>query len=99
VLLVAAIVVAFIGGIILLQLNETPDERNARAESEFKTERSVNRKRLIEEQENYLTIACAQSKNSCDKAKQDVQRQNCEMFREGCTRKPNLGSASSPTIR
>ena len=84
VLMVLGFFVIFIGGVVAVQLSETPDERNARAESEFKSDRSLDRKRLLDEQENYVRVACEQSKKACDNAKEDVQRQNCQMFGEGC---------------
>jgi hypothetical protein len=86
VLMVLGFFVIFIGGVVAVQLSETPDESNARTESEFKRERSLDRKRLLDEQDNYIRAACEQSKKACDQAKADVQKQNCQLFSEGCPR-------------
>jgi hypothetical protein len=98
-LLMTGMVVALIGAIATVQMSETDAEKNARVESELKSERNVDRKNLIEQQEYYLSVACEHGKAACDKAKEEVQKQNCQMFGENCQRnqKPN-STASYPTI-
>ena len=91
----AGLTASFIGGVVALQLSETPNERNARAESEFKTERSLDRTNVIEQQEYYLRVACEHSKVACDKAKEDIRRQNCQLYGEGCQRGGPNGQPAS----
>src|SRR5271169_6056447 len=98
-LLVTGVVVALIGAVATVQLSETDPERNARVEAEYKTERSVDRKNLIEQQEYYLRVSCEQGKAACDKALAQIRKQNCQMFGENCQRNQKLNStASYPTI-
>ncbi len=98
-LLVTGMVGALIGAIATVQLSETDAEKNGRVESELKSERSVDRKNLIEQQEYYLRVSCEQGKAACDEAREDIRKQNCQMFGENCQRnqKPNF-TASYPTI-
>jgi len=98
-LLVTGVVVVLIGAIATVQLSETDAEKNARVESELKSERSVDRKNLIEQQEYDLRVSCEQGKAACDKALEQIRKQNCQMFGENCQRNQKLNStASYPTI-
>ncbi len=83
-LLAAVMTAVLIGALVAVQMSETTNEANARAESDFKTERSVDRQRLREEQQDYVTIACGQSKKACDEAQEKVRQQNCQLYGEGC---------------
>jgi hypothetical protein len=97
-LLVTGMVAALIGAIATVQMSETDAEKNARVESELKSERSVDRKNLIEQQEYYLRVSCEQGKAACDKAQELIRKQNCQMFGENCQRNQKLNStASYPT--
>jgi len=68
-LLVTGTVAALIGAIATVQMSETDAEKNGRVESELKSERSVDRKNLIEQQEYYLRVSCEQGRRLVTKRK------------------------------
>jgi hypothetical protein len=85
--LVVGMAAVLIGGLVAVQMSDTDGERNTRAKSEFKPEKSLDRKNLIEQQEYYLRVVCEQSKDACAKAQELIRKQNCQLFGESCTQK------------
>jgi hypothetical protein len=70
--LTTGLIVLFVGSLVALQMSETDAERKARAQKQ---------------QEEFLVIACKQGKDACDKAQEEIRRQNCELFGEDCSPK------------
>jgi len=85
-LMVIGMVAVFIGSVVALQKSETERERDARVQSEFTGRPLTQRSALIKYQDDYLQNACLDGKDACDKAKAEIQQENCQLFGEGCTR-------------
>ncbi|HKN74023.1 MAG TPA: hypothetical protein VJW94_02505 [Candidatus Acidoferrum sp.] len=94
-LLATGMTAALVGAIAAVELSETPEERNARVESEFRTDQITDRKNLMEQQQYYLSRSCEQGKAACDRAVAIIREQNCRLYGEGCKgRGTNLQSPS-----
>jgi hypothetical protein len=87
-LMVIGMAAVFIGCLVALQKSETDAERTARIQSEF-TGQPIHRHSVMKEQDEYLQFACLDGKDACDKAKEEIRKENCQLFGESCTRKPN----------
>jgi len=84
--MVIGMVAVFIGCVVVLQKSETEHERVARVQSEFTGRPLIQRSALIKYQDEYLQNACLDGKDACDKAKEEIQKENCQLFGESCPR-------------
>jgi hypothetical protein len=85
-LMVIGMVAVFVGSVVALQESETERERDARVQSEFSGRPLVQRIHLMKQQDEYLQNACLDGKDACDKAKAEIQQENCQPFGESCPR-------------
>jgi hypothetical protein len=74
-LMVIGMVAVFIGCVVALQKSETERERPP-----------IQRSYLMKQQDEYLQNACLGGKDACDKAKAEIQQENCQLFGEDCPR-------------
>ena len=84
--MVIGMVAVFIGSVVALQESETERERNVRVQSEFTGRPPIQRSYLMKQQDEYLRYACLDGKDACDKAKGEIQQENCQLFGESCPR-------------
>jgi hypothetical protein len=85
-LMVIGMVAVFVGCVVVLQKSETEHERVARVQSEFTGRPVIQRDAKIKQQDEYLQNACLDGKHACDKAKAEIQQENCQLFGENCAR-------------
>jgi hypothetical protein len=78
----------FVGCVIELQESETERERDARVQSDFTGRPLIQRSHLMKQQDEYLQNACLDGKDACDKAKEEIRQENCQLFGESCPQKP-----------
>lgn len=84
--MVIGMVAVFIGSVVALQKSETERDRDARVQSEFTEGPVIQRSALMKQQDEYLQNACLDGKDACDKAKAEIQQENCQLFGETCPR-------------
>jgi hypothetical protein len=80
VLMAIVMTVILVGATITFQMSDTGTEKNAMV--------PIQRSALQKQQDEYLQDACLDGKDVCDKAKEEIRKENCDRFGEGCTRKP-----------
>ena len=85
-LMVVGMVAVLIGCVVALQESETEREKDAGVESEFTSRPAIQRSALIKQQDEYIQDACLDGKDACDKAKAEIQQENCQLFGESCPR-------------
>ena len=78
--MVIVITVILVSAAITFQMSETDTEKNARV--------PIQRSSLQKQQDEYLQDACLDGKDVCDKAKAEIQQENCQLFGENCPRNP-----------
>jgi hypothetical protein len=89
-LLIAGMTAAFVPGLVALQMSETDAERNTRADRAVSAEQSFDRESVRKRQSYTLRIACDQGPDACAEAQEEIRKQNCHLYREGCKSKgPN----------
>ena len=74
----AVLVVLVLSSVVVIQLSEMDAERDARARSEVA---------VTAEQQYRLKVACYEGEDECDKAKEEIRKENCELYGEGCAAK------------
>ena len=84
--MVIGMVTVLLGSVVALQKSETERERDVRVQSEFTGRPMIQRSHLIKQQDEYLQNACLDGKDACDKAKAEIQQENCQLFGEDCPR-------------
>jgi hypothetical protein len=84
--MVIGMVAVFVGCVIELQESETERARDARVQSEFTGRPVIQRSASMKQQDEYLQNACLDGKDACDKAKEEIQQENCHIFGESCPR-------------
>jgi hypothetical protein len=85
-LMVIGMVTVLLGSVVALQKSETERERDVSVQSEFTGRPIIQRSHLIKQQDEYLQNACLDGKDACDKAKAEIQKENCQLFAEDCPR-------------
>jgi type II secretory pathway pseudopilin PulG len=80
VVMVIVMAVILVGAAITFQMSKPDTVKSVEA--------PVQRSYLQKQQDEYLQDACLDGKDACDKAKEEIRRQNCELFGE-CLQKPN----------
>jgi hypothetical protein len=65
-------------------MSETDAERSARADREFRAEQSVDRESVRKRQSYSLSVACEIGPDACAQAQEEIRKQNCQLYREGC---------------
>jgi hypothetical protein len=94
-LLVTGLTAALVGGLVALQMSETDAERFARAERQYSPEQSLDRASVSRRQDYNLRLACDLGPEACAEAKEEIRKQNCQLYREGCKSSgPNRRPAS-----
>ncbi len=74
----AVLIVLVLSSVVVIQLSETDAGRNARAQSE----------RTVKAEQQYrLKVACYQGEEECDKANEEIRKENCQLYGEGCPQK------------
>ncbi len=81
--MVTAMLVIFSGSLIALRMSETDRESLANARHT-----PIQRNYFMKQQEEYLRNACLDGKEACDKAQEEIQTLNCELFGSDCIRNP-----------
>jgi hypothetical protein len=83
-LLATGLSAAFIGGLVVLQLSETDAERHASAQQGSRAEQSVDRESVRKRQNYTLRVACELGPDACAQAQEEIRKQNCQLYSEGC---------------
>ena len=79
-LMVIGMVAVFVGCFIELQESETERERVARVQSESTGRPVIQRNASMKQQDEYLQNACLDGKDACDRAKEEIRKENCHLL-------------------
>lgn len=83
-LLAMGLAVALVGGVVALQMSVTEAARNAKANGEHGAEESLDRESVSRRQNDSLRNACYEGTEACAEEQEEIRKQNCQLYREGC---------------
>ena len=75
----AVLIVLFVGSLVVIVPSGTDPDRGGSSQS---------REMTASAQQHYIDDVCRyEGPDDCDKAKEEVRKQNCELYGQGCTTK------------